>query len=214
MPRDQSTTRTAERTSDVQLVAASVLTGFAGAGFILVVQRHLGLTAFSPIAQLWSIWSIAAATLMFAYQQWTIRLGIDHPGRIRFGVAREPAHAADALDPAGRRSSPAVARITLFHTSPPASGRSPPGSSSSARSSSGVTRGLLATAGRHSMLALAIAAENVIRFVLAVGFILIGAQREWFGLALLAGFAVIGLLAVPVGSAPSSTSAARRAPQT
>ncbi len=205
MPPNQRTTRTAERTSDVQLVAASVLTGFAGAGFILVVQRHLGLTAFSPIAQLWSIWSIAAATLMFAYQQWTIRLGIDHPGRIRTAFRGGPLSML-VLSTLGTALVAGIARTTLFHTStlfwPVAAGVVVLGTILN-----GITRGIFATAGRHSMLALAIAAENVIRFVLAVGLILIGAPRAWFGVALLAGFSIVGLMGLPVRGAGPTRSA-------
>ena len=203
MPPNQPAARSVERRGDVQLVAASVLTGLAGAGFILVVQRHLGLTAFSPIAQLWSIWSIAAATLMFAYQQWTIRLGIGHPGRLGPLLRGSPLTLL-TLSTLGTAAVAGLARTTLFHTSawfwPIASGAVVLGTILS-----GITRGILATAGRHSMLALAIAAENVIRFVLAVGLILSDAPRAWFGVALLAGFTIVGLLALPVEQAGAAS---------
>lgn len=56
--------------SNIILIAAAVATGIAGAGFLVVSERALGLVAFEPIAHLWALWSVSSAVILFSTQQW------------------------------------------------------------------------------------------------------------------------------------------------
>ena len=48
-------------------------TGLGGFTFIVVATKSLGLEAFAPVSQLWTIWALSAAVITFSYQQLTIR---------------------------------------------------------------------------------------------------------------------------------------------
>ncbi len=187
--------QSASRTGDLQLLAASVVTGIAGAGFILAVERHLGLVGFAPIAQLWSIWSITAASLMFAFQQWSIRVGIGHSSGCRSALHGRPL-ALLLLSTVGAGIAATLARVTLFQSSsmfwPTATALVVLGAILS-----GITRGVLARANRSTALAMGIGAENLIRVIFALILISMGAESWWFGVALLAGFSVVALLFLP-----------------
>ncbi len=184
-----------DRKGDLQLLFASAVTGVAGAGFILTVERHLGLVQFAPIAQLWSIWSISAASLMFAYQQWAIRMRVSHSSGYLASLRGQPLTLL-VFSVLGAGLGFGIARSTLFQTSslfwPIAAALIVLGTILG-----GITRGVLARANRSTALAISIAAENLIRFALAITIILLGAPSWWFGVALLAGFSVIALLLLP-----------------
>jgi len=193
------------KNGDVQLLLASAVTGIAGAGFILAVGRHLGLVGFAPIAQLWSIWSMAAASLMFAFQQWAIRIGLSRSSGYRAALSGRPL-AFLLLSTVGAGVAAWLARTTLFQSPsmfwPMATALIVLGTILS-----GITRGVLARANRNTALAVGIAAENLIRIAFALMLIVIGASSWWFGVALLAGFlvAVLLFLPQPEDQAPTQT---------
>ncbi len=177
--------------ADFQLLIASGLTGVAGASFILISERAVGLDAIAPVAQLWTIWSISAATLLFAYQQWAIRLGV---GR-RIGLLRALRGAPARLLVAATLGTGLVTlavRSSLFHSAslfwPAAAGVVVLGTAVG-----GVVRGQLAATGRHSLLALVIAGDNMVRMVLAVVLVAAGATVGWFALAHLASYLVLAV---------------------
>ena len=177
--------------ADLQLLIASGLTGVAGASFILISERAVGLDAFAPMAQLWTIWSISAATLLFAYQQWAIRIGV---GR-RIGLIRALRGAPAGLLAASTVGTGLVTlavRSSLFHTGslfwPAAAAVVVLGTVVG-----GVVRGQLAATGRHSLLALVIAGDNVVRMVLAIVLVALGATVGWYALAHLASYLVLAV---------------------
>ncbi len=177
--------------ADLQLLIASGLTGIAGASFILISERAVGLDAFAPMAQLWTIWSISAATLLFAYQQWAIRIGV---GR-RIGLVRALRGAPAGLLAASTVGTGLVTlavRSSLFHTGslfwPVAAAVVVLGTVVG-----GVVRGQLAATGRHSLLALVIAGDNVVRMVLAIALVAAGATVGWYAVAHLASYLVLAV---------------------
>lgn len=177
--------------ADLQLLIASGLTGVAGASFILISERAVGLDAFAPMAQLWTIWSISAATLLFAYQQWAIRIGV---GR-RIGLVRALRGAPAGLLAASTVGTGLVTlavRSSLFHTGslfwPVAAAVVVLGTVVG-----GVVRGQLAATGRHSLLALVIAGDNVVRMVLAIVLVAAGATVGWYAVAHLASYLVLAV---------------------
>lgn len=177
--------------ADLQLLIASGLTGVAGASFILISERAVGLDAFAPMAQLWTIWSISAATLLFAYQQWAIRIGV---GR-RVGLLRALRGAPAGLLAASTVGTGLVTlavRSSLFHSAslfwPAAAAVVVLGTVVG-----GVVRGQLAATGRHSLLALVIAGDNVVRMVLAIVLVAAGATVGWYAVAHLASYLVLAV---------------------
>jgi len=177
--------------ADLQLLIASGLTGVAGASFILISERAVGLDAFAPMAQLWTIWSISAATLLFAYQQWAIRLGVGHRVGLLTALRGAPAGLL-AASTVGTGLVTLAVRSSLFHTTslfwPVAAAVVVLGTVVG-----GVVRGQLAATGRHSLLAVVIAGDNVVRMVLAVVLVAAGATVGWYALAHLASYLVLAV---------------------
>ncbi len=194
--------------ADLQLLIASGLTGVAGASFILISERAVGLDAFAPMAQLWTIWSISAATLLFAYQQWAIRLGVGRRIGLLTALRGAPAGllAASTL---GTGVVTLAVRTSLFHSAsllwPVAAAVVVLGTVVG-----GVVRGQLAATGRHSLLALVIAGDNVVRMVLAIGLVAAGATVGWYAVAHLASYLVlaVGWLPARRPAGPTATGAA------
>lgn len=191
--------------ADLQLLIASGLTGVAGASFILISERAVGLDAFAPMAQLWTIWSISAATLLFAYQQWAIRIGVGRRVGLMSALRGAPAGLL-AASTVGTGLVTLAVRSSLFHTAslfwPVAAAVVVLGTVVG-----GVVRGQLAATGRHSLLALVIAGDNVVRMVLAIVLVAAGATVGWYAVAHLASYLVLA-----VGWLPARHRAAAREP--
>jgi hypothetical protein len=153
--------------------------------FVAIGTRHLGLAAFVPVAMLWTIWALCAAVLTFSFQQWEIR-------RRLLGESGASLRAAVVL--AGG-SVVVVAVVTLllrrqlFESSslawPLTAAAIPIGSVAV-----GLTRGRWASIGRYDVVAGVVAGENLIRAALAGLNAVVGAAAPWYGIAMLAGFAV------------------------
>ncbi len=177
--------------ADLQLLIASGLTGVAGASFILISERAVGLDAFAPMAQLWTIWSISAATLLFAYQQWAIRIGVGRRVGLLPALRGAPAGLL-AASTVGTGLVTLAVRSSLFHSTslfwPAAAAVVVLGPVVG-----GVVRGQLAATGRHSLLALVIAGDNVVRMVLAIVLVAAGATVGWYAVAHLASYLVLAV---------------------
>ncbi len=194
--------------ADLQLLIASGLTGVAGASFILISERAVGLDAFAPMAQLWTIWSISAATLLFAYQQWAIRIGVGRRIGLVSALRGAPAGLL-AASTVGTGLVTLAVRSSLFHTAslfwPVAAAVVVLGTVAG-----GVVRGQLAATGRHSLLALVIAGDNVVRMVLAIVLVAAGATVGWYAVAHLASYLVLAVGWLPArhpAAAPDPTPA-------
>lgn len=168
---------------------AALLTGAAGALSLILAQRYLGLDAFAPLAQLWTIWAVCAAGLTFSFQQWAAIYEIDRstilPGHLHQRVLVW-------LVGAGAVAFVVVytGRDRLFHSTeviwPIAAALLPVGTAYN-----GIRRGQLARRRQRGGLATVIFGENAIRLIVSVAFIAVGASAPWFALALLSGFVVI-----------------------
>jgi hypothetical protein len=187
--------------ADLQLLAASALTGAAGASFVLLSERATGLDAFAPMAQLWTIWSISAASLMFGFQQWAIGLGIGRSVRFLTALRGGPL-AVLVASTIGTGVVTFLARSSLFHTAslfwPLAAALVVLGTVLG-----GAVRGILAAAQRHTLLALVIAADNVLRVSAGVVLVMLDATVEWYAVALLVGY--LALVVVRWSPRPDST---------
>ncbi len=158
-------------------------TGLGGFIFIVVATRTLGLDAFAPVSQLWTIWALAAAVMTFSYQQLTIRRAWQEDSGTSPVVAAAPLALAMVVFLASAMSSD-----RLFGSSslgwPAAAAAMPVGAALI-----GVTRGRWAARSRYLGLATLVASENGIRAALALLFAIVGASAGWYGAAILIGFA-------------------------
>jgi len=150
--------------------------------FIIAATRSLGLDAFAPVSQLWTIWALSAAVTTFSYQQLTIRRAWQQGTRIPPTVLVAPVALAIIVFVAS-----ALASNRLFGSSslgwPAAAAGTPIGAAVI-----GITRGRWAARGRYVGLALVVASENAIRAALALLLAVLGASVGWYGLAILVGF--------------------------
>ncbi len=163
---------------------ASLAAGLGALGFLTVGRFTVGLADFAPMAHMWTVWSLASATVGFGAQIETIE-GL-HSGR--GAVSRR--HLWLALVGAGVIwCATYFWRVALFGSDglfwPVVCTLVPFGSLIT-----GTARGALAAHGRQRRLAFVIAGENVVRFAIAGLLMLIGGSVESLALALLAGFGV------------------------
>lgn len=166
------------------LLVASVLTGIFGAAAILVSERHLGATAFAPLAQLWTLWALFAASITFGVQQWVISLGPNARARVILRSIAWPVAATSAI----------VVLLSGLMITPWFNGNRAlavmTGGLVIGTAANGIGRGLTAVAGDTKRLAIIVLGENAIRLVLIIPLVAVDAGATWFGLALLAGFAI------------------------
>lgn len=169
--------------------AASLASGLGALGFLTVGRFAVGLAEFAPMAHVWTVWSISAATVGFGAQIETVEglsrgrgaLSIRH-----FRMAALGAGLAGILTLAWRE--PLFGSSSLFW--PAICGLIPLGSLIT-----GVARGSLAADDERRRLAFVIAGENAVRFVAAALLWWFGARSAHLAWALIAGFgvALIGL---------------------
>lgn len=176
-----------------ELTVAAAVSGIAAYVFITVGTRAYGATEFGPVSVLWTLWVGASAALTFPLQHWIIR-----------AVERAGGHEADAdaLRRALLTRLPAVtvvlgvvlviARQQLFLVDdlvhPLTATMLLPLSAVL-----GLARGLLGARRRFRLVAVSLLLENLARVVVLVALVLLDAPVTTVPLALLAGFAVIGL---------------------
>jgi hypothetical protein len=181
-----------QRSSDAMLVVASGVSGVAGAAFVLISRGALGLTEFAPVAQLWTIWSLGAASLLFAYQQWAIQAGVVTMRSAVRNLKGAPLNVF-LVSVLGASLVLVVFRSRLFHVGtlwwPVAAIMILIGTTFI-----GIGRGILAGANRSRDLGISVAGENVIRCLLAAAIVGFGGSRGMYAAALVGGFAVVGLV--------------------
>jgi hypothetical protein len=178
-------TPTAARARSLELVVASVLTGVFGAITIYVSEHQVGLEKFAPLAQLWTMWALLAASITFSVQQWVARsvlMGADRTALVR-RLSSGVLPLAVATTIVCRLLSdvwfddgwgfPALAGVLVLGTAV-----------------NGFGRGVAATVGSPRQLAAIVVGENLIRLVLLVPLVVFDAALIWYGCALIAGFGV------------------------
>lgn len=166
----------------VLLGAGAVASGLSALVFVATGTRYLGLEGFQPLAQLWTLWAVAAAALTFSYQQIVIRRSWAHEPR------REPLL---VILPAVVAASTGVAtyllRLRLFGSTsagwPLAAAVIPLGCSLI-----GAARGRWAARDHYPALAVMVGGENAIRALVGMGLVVAGAPAPLFAAAILAGF--------------------------
>lgn len=169
--------------------AASLAAGLGALGFLTVGRFALGLAGFAPMAHVWTVWSMAAATVGFGAQIETVE------GMSRGRGALSARHVRLAVVGAGLAGlATLVWRVPLFGSGtlfwPILCTLIPLGSVMT-----GAARGRLAANDEPRALSMVIAGENVVRFGLAGVLFMVGAGAEGFAWVVLAGFlvALVGL---------------------
>jgi hypothetical protein len=174
---------------DLLVVGAALTTGVLGVVTLVVAQQHLGLDAFAPLAQLWTIWAVLAAGLTFSFQQWAAVQDVDRTSLLPGGAATRPLVGLALMGVAIFLLTTGL-RETIFGSSamvwPVAAGLLPFGTAFN-----GVRRGQLARHRQRLGLAAVIAGENAIRLVVTVTLVVLDADPVWFAGALLSGFLVV-----------------------
>ncbi len=177
---------------NTQLIVASTVSGITGAGFVFVARGALGLESFAPVAQLWTIWSLGAASLLFAFQQWAIHSGVTTVYRAIPSMGEGPRRLLQGSI-LGSALVLVLLRDRLFHAStlywPIAAVVILVGTTFV-----GIARGIQARDGNTRALSVLIAGENLIRFVFAVLIALFGGSRGYYGMALVCGFAIVAIV--------------------
>lgn len=171
-------------------VGAAVAAGIQGLVILIISKRALSTEDFAPLAQLWAIWAVSAASLNYGFQQWS---------------AVRPFGASTLFTAPGRRvvgpvlalclllaSTSFVLREDLFSSGsawwPALAGLLPLGTAAV-----GLNRGDLARTGRTWGLAFVIGAENTLRLIITIGLALVDAPAPLYGVALIMGFVVAGM---------------------
>lgn len=165
-------------------VGASLLAGIGALAFLTVGRFALGLDGFAPIAHVWTVWSVAAATVGFGSQIQTIEsltAGAGPFSRRHLRLASLGVALSFGVTFIWREEF--FATTSLFW--PVVCALIPVGSLIT-----GMARGGLAAHDRKRKLAVVIAGENVVRVGLGLALWLAGASSGSFALALLAGFSV------------------------
>lgn len=175
------------------LAAGSVVSGVLAYVFFALVTRALGAEPAAPVAVLWAWWSFAAAAFTFPVQHWISRTAATSAGEaaVRRGLPRVAALVAAASAVAGVVAWLARDRLfgpegTWFPLLVVAVGV--------CSGALGMARGTLSGRHRFGAIGVGLVLENGLRCVVAA--ILMGAGDERpasYGLALLAGYAAIGL---------------------
>lgn len=175
------------------LAAGSLVAGVLAYVFFALVTRALGAGPAAPVAVLWAWWGFAGAALTFPVQHWIARTTATTAGEaaVRRGAAQVAAAVVGVSLLAGALAW--VARAQLFG---PDGGLFPllvlgVGLGSGLL---GLLRGLLSGQRRFAAVALGLVAENGLRCAVAAALALAGDDTPLFyGLALLAGYAVVAL---------------------
>jgi hypothetical protein len=163
---------------------ASLLSGLGALGFLTAGRFAVGLEDFAPMAHVWTVWSVGAATVAFGAQIESVQ-GLAE-GRGAFSTRHLRLGAIGAITAGLVTFS---LRDTLFGTVglfwPTICLLIPLGSLAT-----GVARGRLAAHDRRRRLAFVIAGENAVRFAAALLVWWLGGEAPVLAISLLAGFSV------------------------
>jgi O-antigen/teichoic acid export membrane protein len=189
------------------LAAGSVVSGVLAYVFFALVTRALGAEPAAPVAVLWAWWSFAAAAFTFPVQHWISRTAATAAGEaaVRRGLPLVAGLVTGVSAVAGVVAWLARDRLfgpdgTWFPLLVAAVGI--------CSGALGLARGTLSGRHRFGAVGIGLVLENGLRCVVAA--ILMGAGNEHpasYGLALLAGYAAIGLR--PSALVPRTTGSPR-----
>jgi O-antigen/teichoic acid export membrane protein len=176
----------------VALAVGTLVGGVLAYLFFALVTRGLGADAAAPVSVLWTYWTVAAAVLTFPLQHWTIRtLAADgHEGTVARSRGRIWGGAVGLSVFSGVVAY--VGRDVLFRSDAVAFPAMIAGLTAGA-CLSGLVRGGLAGRGLYVATGMAVAAENVVRVVLAGIVTILGGGAVAFGAVLTVG-SLSGLL--------------------
>ncbi|MGA9278025.1 hypothetical protein [Ilumatobacter sp.] len=181
---------TLTRRTGFATLAAAVAAGLQAVVILVISKAALPATEFAPLAQLWAIWAVCAASFNYGCQQW---------------AAVRPAGFGILATSAGRQLLGALCVIGLLVGAATYLVRDELFSSRSlwwpffasllplGTAAVGLNRGELARTGRSMALAFVIGAENTLRIAITIVLAVVGAPAWTYGAALVAGFAVAAL---------------------
>lgn len=191
-PAPPGTPRSArERAVDTTaLIVGTVVNGVLAYAFFALATRTLGGEGAAPVAQLWTWWSASGAVLTFPVQHWIIRSSHTETGlatvrRVLPGVVGVVVALAGLLAVIS-----GIAREQIF-TSDQIAFPLMAAAVTVGAFAVGILRGRLAGGRRFVATGIAIAAENVLRVVLAAVVAWRGGGAIGFGIALSAGGLVV-----------------------
>jgi hypothetical protein len=170
------------------LLLGAVGNGTFAALAMFLAGRALGLTAFEPLAQLWTMWGLVATALVFAFQQWEVARQGSYTTERRL---RMPHGLTGTLGlvTAGTLLVTTVFRTDIFTSAslawPLAAATLPFGTSLTGRSYA-----LLAARQRFRSLAALSAGENGLRLLATVGLAAVDAPPVAFAVTVPIGFLV------------------------
>ncbi len=171
------------------LLVATGLSGLLSYLFVGIGTRAVGPAAFAPVGVLWTLWALTSAVVTFPVQHWIIRTVAADGDEAGVAAQRRPILLAVVGSTVAWAVVLVAVRDLLFGQDGLAfalmAGLLPLGSLLV-----GVSRGLLAARSRFGAVAAGILGENAIRVVVALAVVGL-ADPRWFGVALLAGFAVV-----------------------
>jgi len=172
------------------LLVGTAVNGVLAYAFFALATRTLGGEGAAPVAQLWTYWSASAAVLTFPVQHWIIRSS--HTGAGLAAVRRVLPHVTGAVLALAAVVAVVswLARERVF-TSDDVAFPIMAAAVTVGAFVVGVVRGRLAGAQRFIATGFAIAAENVLRVLLAVIVVWCAGDAVGFGLALSAGGLVV-----------------------
>lgn len=168
-------------------LAAAITAGIQAVIVLVISQRALTLDEFAPLAQLWAIWAVSAASTNYGFQQWAAI----HPAGLGILTTRRGRTLAIGLvvTSVALIAATSLVREDLFSSNsmwwPVLTGSLPLGTAAV-----GINRGELARTGQTNWLAFVIGGENTLRLVCTLVLAAIGASAPWYGLALMSGFLV------------------------
>lgn len=178
------------RRAGAATLVAAIAAGLQGVVILVISKATLPDGDFAPLAQLWAIWAVCAASFNYGCQQW---------------AAIRPAGSGMLTTPAGTRLLVSLSVIGIAVGSVSYALRDDLFASRSAwwpffaallplgTAAVGLNRGELARIGRPMALAFVIGAENTLRIAATVVLALLDAAAWTYGAALILGFAVAAI---------------------
>lgn len=173
------------------LLVGTLINGVFAYVFFVLATRGLGASAAAPVAVLWTYWGIATAVITFPVQHWIIaKLGTSGENAVAQALPRMWV-AVSALAVAATAVSWLVDDQLFGHEGAMFSALV--GFVTIGAFFTGLVRGGLAGRDRFAATSAALAAENIVRVVLAVAVLRAGGGAVGLGIVLVAG-GVIGLV--------------------
>ena len=178
------------RRSSIATLAAAVAAGLQGVIILVISKATLPAGDFAPLAQLWAIWAVCAASFNYGCQQWAA-IRPAGAGMLTTGAGARLLGALCVIGVAVGGISYAL-RDDLFASRSPwwpcFAALLPLGTAAV-----GLNRGELARHGQPMTLAFVIGAENTLRILATIVLAVFAAPAWTYGAALILGFAVAAI---------------------